>query len=406
MLPAIIIVTYNRPDSLIRILKSISQGIYPENDKIPLVISIDGDFLKNRTIREIAESFNWNHGDKKIIAHEENLGLKKHVLSCGDLSYEYGAVIVLEDDIVISPGFYLYAKNVGEFYQDDEKINQVSLYSYKIVEYVSAPFYPISTGDDVYFLQSGSSWGQLWTDRQWRRFRIWLSENESLVRMDDIEIPESVKQWPNGSSWKKWYNIFLVETDTYSVVPYQSYSSNVGDDGTHHKNIGNLLQVPLAHSGSKFRLPLIKDSICVYDAFFEMETGRFTKLISSYVSDRIKDNEEIISDFYGLKRFNKNKTRLLVFTSQSVKQKIISCGDCLLQPLFNILYLLEGNSYSLAYSDNVISKQKNKTIINKKRKIIMNYPLIFLFSTVVSIFLLRLRYKMRSYFDRIIRKKL
>jgi glycosyltransferase involved in cell wall biosynthesis len=409
ILPAIVIVTYNRPHSLIRILESIQQGMYPENDTISLIISIDGGSSNNKTIVEIAESFQWNYGSKKIIAHEKNFGLKKHILACGDLSYEYGAVIVLEDDIVVSPGFYLYAQSIGEFYKDDEKINQVSLYSYKIVEYVNVPFYPLSTGDDVYFLQSGSSWGQLWTNQQWRRFRIWLSENESLVCMEDIEIPEYVKQWPNDSSWKKWYNIFLVETDTYSVVPYQSYSSNVGDDGIHHKNIGNLLQVPLAYSGNKFRLPLIKDSICVYDAFFEMETRRFTRIISCHISDILGDGKEIVSDFYGLKRFNKNKKRLLVFTSQPVRQKIVSYGDRLLQPLFNILYLLEGDSYSLAYSDNVVPGIKNKMIINQKKRIIMNclmdYSWLFLFSTVISLLFSRLKYKIHSCLHIVFRKK-
>ena len=51
------------------------------------------------------------------------------MLQCGDISYEYGSVIVLEDDLFVSPFFYKYAVEAQEFYRDDNRIGGISLYN-------------------------------------------------------------------------------------------------------------------------------------------------------------------------------------------------------------------------------------------------------------------------------------
>ena len=94
--PAIVIIAYNRSRSLERLLKSVGKAQYPENQKIPLVISIDkGD---NSDVIRVAENFTWTHGEKRVVCRKENLGLKRHVLLCGDYVQEFGSVILLEDD--------------------------------------------------------------------------------------------------------------------------------------------------------------------------------------------------------------------------------------------------------------------------------------------------------------------
>ncbi|MEJ7683902.1 MAG: hypothetical protein WKG06_39795 [Segetibacter sp.] len=109
MKPAIVIVTYNRPASLQRLLSFLSKAVFDCSD-VNLVISIDyHSSSKHDEVVKIANDFDWKYGFKKIIEHKSNLGLRAHVLSCGDLSEEYDAVIVLEDDIVVSPFFYKYA---------------------------------------------------------------------------------------------------------------------------------------------------------------------------------------------------------------------------------------------------------------------------------------------------------
>ena len=106
--PAIVVVTYNRPESLKRLLSSLINADYQEQN-IPLIISIDyQNSNEHDKVVEIAKSFVWAKGPKLIVNHTENLGLRNHVLKCGDLVYDYGSIIMLEDDIFVSQQFYNY----------------------------------------------------------------------------------------------------------------------------------------------------------------------------------------------------------------------------------------------------------------------------------------------------------
>ncbi|HEX8677860.1 MAG TPA: glycosyltransferase, partial [Segetibacter sp.] len=146
MKPAIVVVTYNRPASLNRLLTFLSNSVFDSSD-INLVISIDyHSSPMHDEVVKIANKFHWKYGFKKIIEHQNNLGLKTHVLSCGDLSVEYGAVIVLEDDIAVSPYFYNYAVQSLEAYDEDKNIAGISLYAFQWSTVAARPFTPAENG--------------------------------------------------------------------------------------------------------------------------------------------------------------------------------------------------------------------------------------------------------------------
>ena len=71
---AIVVVAYNRPKSLSRILSSLENANYPR-EPVPLIISIDWA-EDNLDVLEIAKDFNWKFGEKKVIYQQMNLGLK------------------------------------------------------------------------------------------------------------------------------------------------------------------------------------------------------------------------------------------------------------------------------------------------------------------------------------------
>ena len=121
---AVIVVGYNRPDSLGRILGSLKLAEYG-GEQVPLVISIDHS--GNEEVIRIAEEFSWPYGTKRVIAHKKRLGLRRHIISCGDLTGEYGAVMILEDDLYVSPDFYRYASQTLERYGEDFRIAGISL---------------------------------------------------------------------------------------------------------------------------------------------------------------------------------------------------------------------------------------------------------------------------------------
>ena len=171
---AIVVPCYNRVSSLERLLQSLSHADYGEcSGEVSLIFSVD--YSGDDKVAEFVQSFEWGFGEKRVILHPTNVGLRKNILSCGDLTAEFDAVIVLEDDLVVSPGFYSYAIQSAEYYEDDSRIAQLSLYSYEYAEVGVSRFMPVEDGNDVYFMQWASSWGQMWTTRQWKTFRSWYA---------------------------------------------------------------------------------------------------------------------------------------------------------------------------------------------------------------------------------------
>ena len=146
MSPTIIIATYNRPNSLSRILKSIVKARYCNVKDIRLVISIDGGGDNFEEVCEIADKFDWKVGEKLVIKHEHNLGLRNHIIYCGDLSKEYGDIILLEDDLFVSPNFYLFATSSLNYYRGSKRIAGISLYAYEFNENAGLAFKPMKSG--------------------------------------------------------------------------------------------------------------------------------------------------------------------------------------------------------------------------------------------------------------------
>lgn len=126
---AIITVGYNRPDSMQQLLNTVVNADY-ENDKVDLIISIDKGERQSEIIR-VAENIKWSYGEKKIRAFSERQGLRNHIIQCGDMTEYYDAVVVLEDDLMVSKYYYTYVKQALAFYCDDCKIAGISLYKHQ-----------------------------------------------------------------------------------------------------------------------------------------------------------------------------------------------------------------------------------------------------------------------------------
>ncbi|MBO6148760.1 MAG: hypothetical protein J6O55_05400 [Lachnospiraceae bacterium] len=263
--PAIVVVAYNRPISLKRLLQSLNDAAYPMQG-IPLVLSLDKS--GNTEVESVARSFEWKYGEKRLITHSERLGLRLHVLSCGDLSEEYGSLIMLEDDLFVSPAFYLFASDALSFASENKRIAGISLYSHAFNVFARLPFTPIDDGYSNWYFRFASSWGQAWTKEQWRGFRDWVSSMEGKD-LPLKTLPSDIARWGN-ESWLKYAMAYLEEKELFYLYPRISLTTNFFDQGEHAKNSVTDLQVPLsgiAHRDYLFSNP--EDSRAIYDPYFE-----------------------------------------------------------------------------------------------------------------------------------------
>ncbi|WP_052131409.1 glycosyltransferase family 2 protein [Planococcus sp. CAU13] len=284
----LVAIAYNRPDSLSRLLASLNKAWYPERN-VKLIISIDHGG-PSRVI-DVAENFEWKFGTKQVIVHEQNLGLRKHILQCGDLTKIYENIIVLEDDIFVSKLFYKYALSALAFYDGAERISGISLYSHKFNETAKLPFTPLKEEQDVYFLQIAASSGQVWTARTWKDFKKWYDEGTKDENWH--KMPDNIAGWPE-TSWKKYYTKFLMEKNKFFVYPYESLTTNFGDIGQHFWKTNSSAQVPLNRNQKQFNFCAMENSTAVYDVFCE------NRELASYISSYAGDSCTV--DLYGTKK--------------------------------------------------------------------------------------------------------
>lgn len=336
--PAIVIAAYNRPQCLERLLHSIAHADYQGFLDVPLVISIDRSDCAE--VSEIADNFVWEFGSKKIINHPENIGLKANILFCGDLTAEYEAVIVLEDDLFVSPAFYDYACQAMNFYSGLDYVSGISLYAYDFNEYAKIRFIPIHDGFDNYFLQSATSWGQLWTRKQWLSFKDWYKVHRSLPITESDLLPETVIKW-SEHSWKKYFIKYMIVENKYFVVPRVSLTTNFADQGNNMKREISNYQVPLMMGKKKFNFSHINQSKSIYDSHYEI-----TSSCLSYHNEFLQEFD-FECDFYGTKNIRKIKAKYLLTIRNSTKP-LASYALELIPQEINVIYNFSGNFFTLS----------------------------------------------------------
>lgn len=343
--PVIVVVAYRRLHTLRRLLQSLDKARYSKND-VTLIISIDFHKNNNEVIK-CAEDFVWKYGDKIVKTHSENMGLKRHIIECGDYSIEYGSVIILEDDQMVAPSFYDYVCLAQEYYQNDKRVAGVSMYAHEWNGYACKKFQPVYTDGDVYFGQFSCTRGQAWLAKQWSGFKEWYLENPELK--EDELLPNMMYSWKK--SWGKYFARYLVESGKYYVMPYKPVTTVFGENGanTYRRELDVQVALYWGKAVNNF-VPFEKG--VRYDIFFENVD------LKKVLADRfLFDESEVSIDIYGLK--NRVYNKRYVLSTKKMNYKIIESYDLNMRPHeINIFCDLRGDGIYL-YDTSVVIKNKS-----------------------------------------------
>ncbi|MBI1182757.1 hypothetical protein GC194_00690 [bacterium] len=349
--PPIVIPVYQRVKSLTKLLWSLERSHIPQDT---LLIFKSHKGAANEVLT-LVENYHWPFGEKKHLHSDAALGLDQNLLECGDLSLEFDAVVILEDDLIVSPFFYSYALQAITQYQTEEDIAQISLCQYghhPISGYVN---YWIQDGFDAFMLQKTSTWGQVFTAKQWLPFKEWLSQQT----IDKHRIPEYIVSY-GPQNWEFLHNAYLIATNRYSVWPRLSLSTNQGSAGTHHKNDidAGFFQVPLQNIATDYCWPSFAQAL-KYDAWFELHPSFFNSLLKEF---RI-DFQQVETDLHGHKPLSvSNKPYWL--TSKPCNEAIASFSSELKPKEINILWHMKGDYIKLCRKENLVKDVKKSTAQN------------------------------------------
>ena len=325
----IVVVAYNRLESLKRILASLSRGEYPR-EPVELIISIDrGD---NQEVLQYADAFPWPHGEKRVIYRQENLGLKRHILTCGDLTQDHDGIILLEDDLVVSPDFYRYAQECCTFVQGQDRIAGVALYNHRLSQLTEKVFEPLEDGFDNWYFRYACSWGQMWTKEQWALFKAWLMAHSDYDFAASAKIPEHIKDW-GKHSWLKYHIAFCIETDRFFLYPRVARTTCFSDAGVNFSESENTFQVPLMAAGrtGALRLSHLEESKAVYDQWME------NLFLSRFLG------KDACIDLYGAKTDFEGKNYLLTTSGVEGGEVICSFGREMRPQEWNVLGEVPGD---------------------------------------------------------------
>ncbi len=361
---SIVVAAYNRPQSMERLLLSLQKANYLSYQNISLIISID--YSGSDHCQKIARAFEWKFGSKEVVAHTQKMGLKNHILSCGDMSKRFDAVIVLEDDLMVSPEFYQYAQQAYNFYKQDNDVAGIALYNPVFNETAICPFEPVDDGFDNYFMQVPCSWGQMWTKEQWLKFRTYV--HEDAAGMQQQYLPLTVQQWPDASSWKKLFYSYLIAHKLYFVYPRIGLSTNFGDSGQHLTEHQSVFQTPLLLGARQFKFSTLSSAFSIYDGYFEMEGSIYNKWCNHSI--------EVTFDLNGTKPIASVHTPYLISskkTKAAIKKYAVSCYPFENNILFDIKPVEgEASFFSLAQTEFFVDEQQFIRLNEDVKRVFMN----------------------------------
>ncbi len=239
-LPAnIALFTYARPSHIRRTLESLAAN--PQASSSRLVVFSDGpragDESKVAAVRAIVRERAWC-GEVELRESSENCGLAVSIVSgVSALLSESESIIVLEDDLELSPGFLAYMNAALERYAGDERVMSVAGY-----------LPPLDAElPETFLMRTTTSWGWATWRRAWADYepdaRSLAERIRKTGQLDSFNLDggydyfEQLRLNIEGrlKTWAVlWYaSIFL--RGGLTLHPRQSLVENIGHDhsGTH-----------------------------------------------------------------------------------------------------------------------------------------------------------------------------
>jgi hypothetical protein len=263
------IITQRRVASLSRLLHTLSSAQYL-GDRVDLRVSVDfhPSEAHKQTLHAL-HTFDWVHGSKSIVSHVRQDGLVTAVVESWYPASDHDFAVLLEDDISVSPLWYVYAKLVVLTTRysrgpRNARLAGISLYTPRLMEIqyprVRLDLHHQYPHSPLVQYQTPCSWGALYMPDTWRAFHRYMALRLARNDSDTFHIPSSqTNGW--SESWKKFFFEFMYAQALVLVYPnfpnQTSLATNHLEAGEH---IGVGAKSRLSHDPLDYTVPLLADS--------------------------------------------------------------------------------------------------------------------------------------------------
>lgn len=283
-LPPVVLFVYNRPNHTKQTIESLKKNKL--SVETILYVIADGPKANatiedKKNINETRQLFKTLTGFKQIIIieKEKNEGLASSVISgVTEIINKHGKVIVLEDDLLLSPFFLDYMNQGLSIYKDVSNVYSINAY-----------MFPIETNKIDTFLSplATSSWGWATWANKWAVFEKNIQYKEIIrshpyirqrFNFSDYNYADTLEM---RSSWAiKWYYSVFIRNGL-GVFPTRSLVQNIGFDGSGTHGINTFNEPDLFQEAIKVEKKLVIDIenyAKMLDFFKEKKTSIFSSI--------------------------------------------------------------------------------------------------------------------------------
>lgn len=264
---------YARVEHLRKAVQSLL--LNPHSISSPLYVFCDGPAnhkVKRQTedVRAYVDSI---QGFKSVmrVYSDTNLGLAKSIINgVTHVLERYDCVIVMEDDLVVSPHFLTYMNQGLQMYVDEPRVASIHGYCYPVDERLP----------ETFFMRGADCWGWGTWKRAWRHF-----EPDGQALLDRLIASHLIDEFDYGgaysysgmlkkqikgknSSWAiRWHASCFLQ-NLLTLYPSVSLVNNIGNDGsgTHSSPTSAFNQTTSASPVSLKPISLAASTFA-YDAF-------------------------------------------------------------------------------------------------------------------------------------------
>ena len=241
----IALMIFNRPDLTQLIMDQLAKAKPPI-----LYVIADGarneeELWKCTRAREIALNPTWSC---KVVPflRDLNVGMVKQFKEGLDFVFnEHESLIFMEDDHLLSPSFYSFAKHLLKKYNNDKRIGHINLSNLN-------PYFTEDYKESYLYSRHFFVWGFATWKRVWKTYDISMPEWNKINQLDLLKKfcfssreRKSIKKMfdlhsENQNPWTYDYQYMFncLNRDTFAITPTKNLCKNIGferDDATHNK---------------------------------------------------------------------------------------------------------------------------------------------------------------------------
>jgi hypothetical protein len=288
---------YNRPEHTRRTIKFLQQNLLANESRLFIFSDAAKDSSQQLLVDEVRAIIRLVDGFKsvEIIERKTNFGLAESIINgVSTLVFEYGKVIVFEDDLISSAYTLQYFNDALQRYQNEEKVMHIGAYMYPL-KGENLP--------ETFFYRAATSWGWATWERAWKDFEP--DVNKIIARFDrkkknEFSIEGTMNFWKQiiefklgrNNSWAiRWYaSIFL--KGGLTLNPSKSLINNIGHDGSGiHSGLNDIYHViinPVLLTTFPEKIEENKEAYLAIKDFLKTRKGSLWQRILRFTKQKIK----------------------------------------------------------------------------------------------------------------------